>query len=129
MTSRSASASETRPTLRSRRYAESLFRRDDAVAGFLAEVAKEDPDLLRPWSPAEEKRLLRVKIDPIVMTLSQFCLMSMLFLARSDLRLLRLTVGAVDKVCIGTAATLGMRSDLGLVGQVCIEVPIRSVRH
>lgn len=35
------------------------------------------------------------------MTLSQFMLM----------------MGAVDKVCIGTAAVLGMRKDLGLVGQ------------
>jgi hypothetical protein len=26
-------------------------------------------------------------------------------------------MGAVDKICIGTAAVLGMRSDLGLVGQ------------
>lgn len=79
---------------------DSVDKRDDAVAVFLAEVAVEEPELLKPWSTSEEKRLLRRKIDPIVMTLSQFCLM----------------MGAVDKVCIGTAATLGMRSDLGLSG-------------
>ena len=71
------------------------------MAAFLAKVAKEDSSLLDDWTPAEEKRLLRWKIDPIVMTLSQFALM----------------MGAVDKVCIGTAAVLGMRKDLNLVGQ------------
>lgn len=46
------------------------------MATFLAKVAKEDPALLDDWTPQEERRLLKWKIDPIVMTLSQFCLMS-----------------------------------------------------
>ena len=98
---------------------DSIHRRDDSVAVFLAELAKEDPDLLKPWSIAEEKRLLRRKIDPIVMTLSQFCLMSTSSDSYLELGSLLHTVGAVDKVCIGTAATLGMRTDLNLVGREC----------
>lgn len=53
-----------------------LIRRDDVVAAFLADVAENQPELLADWTPAEEKKLLRWKIDPIVMTLSQFALMS-----------------------------------------------------
>ncbi|KAL7006707.1 hypothetical protein EMMF5_003593 [Cystobasidiomycetes sp. EMM_F5] len=80
---------------------EAVTNKDDSVAKFLAEVATTNPELLADWTPAEERKILRRKIDPIVITLSQFALM----------------MGAVDKVCIGTAATLGMRVDLGLVGQ------------
>ncbi|BGP20610.1 hypothetical protein JCM10213_007144 [Rhodosporidiobolus nylandii] len=78
-------------------------RRDDVAGGFLAKIAArpDAAELLAPWTPAEENRMLRWKIDPIIMTLLQFSTM----------------MGAVDKVCIGTAAVLGMRTDLNLVGQ------------
>lgn len=41
------------------------------AGGFLARISARDDAaaLLAPWSPAEEKKLLRWKIDPIIMTL------------------------------------------------------------
>lgn len=75
----------------------------DVVGACLAKIAAQ-PDgaqLLAPHTEAEEKKLLRWKVDPIIMTLCQFALM----------------MGAVDKVCIGTAAIFGLRTDNHLVGQ------------
>ncbi|GAA6038691.1 hypothetical protein JCM8097_002348 [Rhodosporidiobolus ruineniae] len=75
-------------------------KKDDVAGSFLAGIAArpDAAELLAPWTKADEKRILRWKIDPIILTL-----MTMM--------------GAVDKVCIGTAAVLGMREDLGLVAQ------------
>ncbi|GAA6020772.1 hypothetical protein JCM10207_002018 [Rhodosporidiobolus poonsookiae] len=83
--------------------AEAVTKKDDVAGAFLAKIAA-SPDaaaLLAPWEPKEEKRMLRWKIDPIIMTVCQFMCM----------------MGAVDKVCIGSAAVLGLRTDLHLVGQ------------
>ncbi|GAA6048757.1 hypothetical protein JCM3770_003944 [Rhodotorula araucariae] len=80
-----------------------VTKKDDVAGGFLAQIAArpDAAELLAPWTPVEEKRMLRRKIDPIIMTLMQFLTM----------------MGAVDKVCIGSAAVMGLRSDLNLVGQ------------
>ncbi|GAA5897753.1 hypothetical protein JCM5296_000872 [Sporobolomyces johnsonii] len=76
---------------------------DDVAGGFLARIAERDDadELLAPFTEEEERRLVRRKIDPIVMTLLQFAFM----------------MAAVDKVCTGSAAVMGWRTDLHLVGQ------------
>ncbi|KAI5478460.1 allantoate permease [Pseudohyphozyma bogoriensis] len=75
----------------------------DVAGAFLAEVAArpDAAELLAPYTKEEEKKLVGWKIDPIMMTLCQFAGM----------------MGAVDKVCIGTAALLNWRQDTGMVGQ------------
>lgn len=42
---------------------EEVSRHDDVAGAFLAKVAKEAPELLADWAPAEEKRLIRWKIE------------------------------------------------------------------
>ncbi|OCF41965.1 hypothetical protein I317_04267 [Kwoniella heveanensis CBS 569] len=73
------------------------------VAGlFLANVAKrgDAADLLAPYNPQEEKAVIR-KADMIIV----------------PLLLVALMMGAVDKNALSTAAVLGLRADLNLVGQ------------
>ncbi|KAI9639879.1 MFS transporter [Dioszegia hungarica] len=74
----------------------------DVAGKFLARIAQREDaaELLAPHSEREEKVLLR-KVDWIMMTLLQFALM----------------MGSVDKVSIGSAAVLGLRTDLNLQGQ------------
>ncbi|OCF32114.1 allantoate permease [Kwoniella heveanensis BCC8398] len=78
-------------------------RASDDVGGiFLASIAARDDAevLLAEPSKKEMKALIR-KADAIVVTLLQFALM----------------MGSVDKVSIGSAAVLGMRTDTHLKGQ------------
>ncbi|GJN94163.1 hypothetical protein Rhopal_007237-T1 [Rhodotorula paludigena] len=86
-----------------------VTKKDDVAGAFLAEIAArpDAAELLAPWTPAEEKHMLRWKVDPIIMTLMQFLTM----------------MGAVDKVCIGTAAIMGLREDLNLQGQEYSHMP------
>ncbi|CAK9783021.1 MFS general substrate transporter [Cutaneotrichosporon oleaginosum] len=74
----------------------------DVAAAFLANVAAR-PDgaaLLAPWTEEEERRVRR-KIDFVVLTTLFFCTL----------------MSGTDKVVLGTAATFGLQSDLGLKGQ------------
>ena len=71
--------------------------------------------LMAPWSAREEKQMRRkvrsrrviglglteIQVDLIVLPLVTMSLM----------------MGGVDKVILGTTATFGLRTDLGLVGQ------------
>lgn len=74
----------------------------DAAGRFLAEQAllPDGEYLTGPWTEEEEKAVKR-KADLIVLPL--------LFWS--------LSMGAVDKVALGTAGVLNIRQDLGLVGQ------------
>ncbi|WVQ76304.1 hypothetical protein IAR50_005969 [Cryptococcus sp. DSM 104548] len=74
----------------------------DDAGRFLAAMA-ERPDsaaLFADYTPEEERAVLR-KADWIIL----------------PILLLAIMMGAVDKVALGTAAVLGLRTDLGLVGQ------------
>lgn len=42
---------------------DAVDNKDDVAANFLAKMAREQPDLLADWSPQEEKRLVRWKIE------------------------------------------------------------------
>ncbi|KAK4688945.1 hypothetical protein P7C73_g1165, partial [Tremellales sp. Uapishka_1] len=74
----------------------------DVAGKFLAEVAlsEDAAELLAPYTQAEERAVAR-KADMIIV----------------PLLLVALMMGAVDKNALGTAAVLGLRKDLHLVGQ------------
>lgn len=74
----------------------------DAAATFFAELARrpDGEELMAPWTEAEERAIKR-KLDFIVLPLVTCSLL----------------LGGVDKVILGTSATFGLRTDLGLVGQ------------
>ncbi|KAJ5505810.1 hypothetical protein N7453_004767 [Penicillium expansum] len=74
----------------------------DIAGQYLAKIAQlpDAANLLAPWTPEEEKAVQR-KADLIVVPLLTGALV----------------LGATDKVAISTAAVLGLRTDLHLVGQ------------
>ncbi|KAJ5607368.1 hypothetical protein N7537_003987 [Penicillium hordei] len=74
----------------------------DVAGQYLAKIAQlpDAADLLVPWTPEEEKAVRR-KADWIVVPLLTGALV----------------LGATDKVAISSAAVLGLRTDLHLVGQ------------
>ncbi|ODN97144.1 hypothetical protein I350_08124 [Cryptococcus amylolentus CBS 6273] len=74
----------------------------DDAGRFLAAMAlrPDSAELFADYTPEEEKAMVR-KADWIIL----------------PILLVAIMMGAVDKVALGTAAVLGLRADLGLVGQ------------
>lgn len=83
----------------------------------MARIAQREDaaELLAPHSEREEKVLLR-KVDWIMMTLLQFALSKSRISGTVD-HADASVMGSVDKVSIGSAAVLGLRTDLNLQGQ------------
>jgi ACS family allantoate permease-like MFS transporter len=84
----------------------------DLAAGFIATT-----EHYPPQTPREEKKMMR-KLDFIMipMVCLQFLEMELQLLSFMQL-FLTATLGAVDKVALGTAALYGLREDNNLVGQ------------